>query len=125
MTFVPVTAVLVAMMFFTVCTTRDYLMWNRLRWVAANDLMTNEHVQPDEMDGGFEFNGLYFFVPHYDFSETKKSWWWVQKDTYLISFGPVPGYNVMKEYQYSHWLPSYTGKVVVSKKSPDDAGVKN
>jgi hypothetical protein len=41
------------------------------------------------MDGGFEFNALYFFNPSYGVLKTEKSWW-VQNDTYMISFGPVP-----------------------------------
>ena len=103
-------------MLFSVCSTRDYLAWNRARWTAATDLMAHDHVAPSEMDGGFEFNGFYLFNPDYK-SEGKPSWWWVQKDTYLLSFGPVPGYDIFKEYPYTHWLPPYTGKVLASKKS--------
>jgi hypothetical protein len=68
------------------------------------------------MDGGFEFNGFYLYNPDYK-SDGKASWWWVQKDTYLLSFGPVPGYDIVKEFPYSHWFPPYTGKVLASKKS--------
>jgi hypothetical protein len=35
----------------------------------------------------------------------------------VLSFGPVPGYDIIKEYPYTHWLPPYTGKVLASKKS--------
>jgi uncharacterized membrane protein len=114
--FAPVAAILAALMLFSVCSTRDYLAWNRARWTAANDLMAHDHVAPSEMDGGFEFNGFYLFDPAYK-SEGKASWWWVQRDTYVLSFGPVPGYDIIKEYPYTHWLPPYTGKVLASKKS--------
>lgn len=114
---VPAAAVLVALMYYAVGGTHDYLAWNTARWTAIHDAMTHEHVKPEEMDGGFEFNALYFFNPDVNLLQTKKSWWWVQDDTYLISFGPVPNYTVMKEYPYVRWLPTGRGTVVISKKS--------
>lgn len=119
--FAPATAILVGLMLYAVCGTHDYLGWNTARWTAANDLMANEHVKPGEMDGGFEFNALYFFNPNYDLLKTDKSWWWVQNDTYLISFGPVPGYNAIKQYPYTRWLLPGRGAVFVSKKSENAA----
>lgn len=110
-------AILVMLSLLAICGTRDYLEWNRLRWRATDDLTTNLKVKADEIDGGFEFNGLHFYNPHYDPLDSKKSWWWVQKDTYLISDGPVPGYGTVKKYEYFHWLPPYTGQVLVLKKS--------
>jgi hypothetical protein len=103
-------------MFYAVCGTHDYLSWNTARWTAANDLIANQHVKPEEMDGGFEFNAMYFFNPDFDQLSAKKSWWWVQNDTYMISFGPVPGYSVLKEYHYTRWLPPGSGRVLASKK---------
>ena len=35
----------------------------------------------------------------------------------MISFGPVPGYNAIKQYPYTRWLPPGRGTVFVSKKS--------
>ena len=114
--FVPAMAVLAALMLFAVCGTHDYLGWNTARWKATNELMAIDHVKPEDIDGGFEFNALYFFNPNYDLLETKKSWWWVKNDTYMISFGPVPGYDALKEYLYARWMPPGRGTVVVSKK---------
>jgi hypothetical protein len=112
----PSAAILVALMFYAVCGTHDYLSWNTARWTAVNDLIANQHVKPEEMDGGFEFNAMYFFNPDFDQLSAKKSWWWVQNDTYMISFGPVPGYSVLKEYHYTRWLPPGSGRVLASKK---------
>jgi hypothetical protein len=119
--FVPATAVLVGLMLFAVCGTHDYLGWNTARWKAANELMAVDHVKPEEMDGGFEFNGMYFFNPNYDLLQTKKSWWWVQNDTYMIGFGPMPGYDALREYPYPRWLPPGRGTVTVSKKTEERA----
>lgn len=111
-----VVALLVAGALLSVAGTRDYLAWNRLRWTALNDLMKNSHVHADEIDGGFEFNGLYMYDPYYK-KVPEKSNWWVQGDTYQIGMGSVPGYKIIKEYSYSHWLPPHAGKVVVLQKN--------
>jgi hypothetical protein len=103
--------------------TRDYLAWNRLRWQATDNLMANDHIKPSEIDGGFEFNGFYLYDPHYQ-KQSHKSTWWVQNDTYQISNGPVPGYQVIHEYSYVHWLPRYTGKVLVLQKSTQGNALK-
>jgi hypothetical protein len=118
---VPATAVLAGLMLYAICGTHDYLGWNNARWTAVNDLMANEQVKPDEIDGGFEFNALYFFNPNPDVLKTDKSWWWVQNDTYMISFGPVPGYSALKEYSYTRWLPPGQGAVIASKKTESAA----
>ncbi len=122
--FAPATAILAGLMLYAVGGTHDYLGWNTARWTALNDLMARDHVKPDEIDGGFEFNALYFFNPNYELLKTEKSWWWVQNDTYLISFGPVPGYEAIKHYPYNRWLPPGRGAVLVSKKSENAAGAK-
>ena len=113
----PVLALLAAFSLFAVGGAHDYLAWNRVRWEALRDLTANDHVSPEDIDGGFEFNGLYLFDPHYRADPTK-SWWWVHRDTYLIGFGNVPGYQVIKEYAYNSWIPPHAGKVVVLKANP-------
>jgi len=100
---------------FAVAATRDYLSWNRLRWVGLNELMSSHHVGPRDIDGGFEFNGLYLYDPDYRY-DPRKGWWWVQGDRYRIAFGPMAGYRVIKEYRYRHWLPPHVGSIVVLQK---------
>lgn len=106
---------LVAVALFSVATTRDYLTWNRLRWQALDELTRVDRVARSDIDGGFEFNAWYFYDPAYE-RASGKSWWWVQGDTYLISFQDVLGYSAVKEYTYTRWLPPYTATVRVLKK---------
>ncbi len=101
---------------FSICTTRDYIEWNRVRWQALNDLTQVQKVSRNEIDGGFEFNGFYLYDRNYR-PRIDKSWWWVEDDTYLVSFHNVFGYDTIKAYPYYHWLPSYRGKILVLKKS--------
>jgi hypothetical protein len=105
-------ALLAASGLFAVLGTSDYLAWNRVRWEALHDLIESGSAKAEEIDGGYEFNGLYLYDPSYPDSPGK-SWWWVRGDKYQIAFGDVPGYRTIKQYNYNHWMPPHVGKVVV------------
>ena len=100
---------------FAVLGTKDYLTWNRVRWTALNDLLTGGKVTPRDVDGGFEFNGWYLYDPGYK-KKPDRSWYWVDRDTYLLAFAEMPGFVVVRAYPYAHWLPPYTGRILVLKK---------
>jgi len=100
---------------YAVAGTRDYLEWNRIRWEALADLQ-REYVTPEQIDGGFEFNGWFFYDPKFH-GPRHKSDWWVQDDEYILSFGPLAGYEIHREYQYAHWMPPYEGKILVLKRN--------
>ncbi len=111
-----VLALSAAFVFFSVAGTRDYLEWNRLRWRAITDLTTSRQVRPDEINGGFEFGGYYFFYSPQQ-PQGEKGFWWIKGDTYQISFGPVPGYSIIKDYDYINWLPPHRSRICVLKKT--------
>ena len=79
-----------------------------------NDLLAGGKVTAADVDGGFEFNGWYLYDPAYK-EKPGKSWYWVDRDSYLLAFAEMPGWVTVKEYPYAHWLPPYTGKIVVLK----------
>jgi len=106
---------------FSICGTRDYLMLNRVRWVALENLQRDLHVGPEDVDGGYEFNGWYLYDPKHevslDWESSGKNLWWVRRDTYLIGLGPIPDYTILKEYKYENWMPPHTQKIVVLRRS--------
>jgi hypothetical protein len=110
-------ALIFAFAVFAVCGTHDYLMLNRVRWRALETLQHELHVGPEDIDGGYEFNGWYLYDPKHVLKFTLRrdqvSWWWVRRDTYQIGLGPIPGYTVIKEYDYGNWMPPHAQKVVV------------
>lgn len=110
--FIPIMALLIAFSYYSICATRDYITWNRVRWAALDDLISKRHVEPKDIDGGFEFNGSHFYDPKYS-HRPGKSWWWVQDDKFLLTFGPVPGYEVVNKYSFTRWLPMGVGHVFV------------
>ena len=99
---------------YAVAGTRDYLTWNSLRWQALKYL-DSEGVYPEDIDGGYEFNGLYLYDPRY-LGDGCRSYWWVQRDNYEIAFGSVPGFEVAKGYEYRPWLVSGQQNVLLLKK---------
>jgi Dolichyl-phosphate-mannose-protein mannosyltransferase len=104
--------------------THDYLAWNRVRWHALNSLMNNKKILPNYIDGGYEFNGWYLYDPKNTYAinfqpnpkEPNKSWWYVDKDDYLIAFGPVNNYELLERYPTGRWLPLGPENIFVLKK---------
>jgi len=102
---------------FAVFGTADYLNWNRARWRALNDLMATGKATPSDVDGGFEFNGWYLYDPNYK-ARRGQIFWWVQRDDYMVAFSEQPGYDVVKEYPYSNWLPPTQRRMLLLHKHP-------
>jgi hypothetical protein len=97
----------------TVGATHDYLAWNRMRWQALKELTTELRLSPSQIDGGYEFNGWHLYDPRNinavafrrDPSNPDRSWWYVDRDDYLIAFGPVKDYVEWRRYPTGRWLP--------------------
>jgi hypothetical protein len=100
---------------FTLASAHDYLAWNRARWHALADLMEKERISYRNIDGGFEFNGWYAYDAKYR-ERSPKSWWWVDGDDYVISFGPISGYVEMRRYPFQRWIPFGQGNIFVLKR---------
>jgi Dolichyl-phosphate-mannose-protein mannosyltransferase len=134
-------ALLVPFSLFTVTGTRDYLAWHRVSERASRDLMQSGHVSAEDIDGGNEFNASYPANPSRDdilksvdevargdsmyvfrgelrkqLEAVVRSSWRPSSVKYLISFGPVQGYTVTKEYVYYNWMPPHVQKIMVLRK---------
>ena len=132
---------LAAFCMFSVVGTRDYLAWHRVSLEAAQDLMETNHVSAQNIDGGIEFDFMYpapasheeivdkvkkleHARPQYFFTEQiRKQYgilvglgWRPSSPEYLVAFGPVSGYRVIREYAYDNWMPPRVGKIVALQK---------
>lgn len=96
---------------FSMSVTHDYLAWNRARSRATEFLM-QAGVTPHQIDGGYEFNGWYLYRPDYK-EEPGKSYWWVDDDEYVISSGPLSGYDVTERFRFNRWLGLTQSSVVI------------
>lgn len=93
----------------TIAATHDYLAWNRVRWLALNDLVYKTGVTPTRIDGGFEFNGMQLYSKEAAKAANKKGWWVVDNE-YLIAYTlgtetKSEGYSVLATYPVSAYLP--------------------
>lgn len=101
---------------FAIAATHDYLAWNRARWAALRQLTEDDGIDPRRIDGGLEFNAPRFFIPGTS-GGGGRSWWWVIDDEYMISMGPVPGYEEVRRHPYPRWLPPGDAAIAVLKRS--------
>ncbi len=101
---------------FSVTATHDYLSWNRARWRALGHLTKEKNITPNEINGGFEFNGWHRPVKERTYGAFK-SWWWVDKENYLVTFGKMDGFKVMETYPYSRFLPPGKDSIFILEKA--------
>jgi len=78
---------------FSITATHDYLISNRVRWMALNELMRSG-VAPEKIAGGFEFNHWY-----------KDSSPDIPKPQYFVGPRKKENYVLLKEYSVKRWLP--------------------
>ena len=109
--------ILAVMGIFSVAGTHDYLWLNRTRWKATQELMEKEKISPERIDGGYEFNGHFLYHEKYQ-PTNKTSWWWVDRDDYVIALRPLKenGYEHLRSYEYPRWLFLSPERVLILKK---------
>ena len=91
-------------MFSSVAATRDHMEFLRTRTIAHNYLIRDLNIRPAQIDGGFEFNAWHFY--DYNYQKTKdKNWWWVQDDEYVVTWGKIKNYELIKEFDFKRWNP--------------------
>ena len=97
---------------FSISSTHDYLSWNRARWEALNYLTVDKQISPKSIDGGFEFN-LWNETGSFKPVDDSISWWCVNDDEYIISFGNIAKYKTLKKFQYSTMLPCKDNNIYI------------
>jgi hypothetical protein len=101
---------------FSVVETRDYLEWNRTRWIATSALLA-QGIPRTSIDGGYEFNGWLGYDPAYQ-RQQGKSPWWVVDNEYTIASGPMAGFSVVRTYLVPRRLTGGDSQVVVLRRQP-------
>jgi hypothetical protein len=104
---------------FAVSGTHDYIAWNRARWQAQDDLVLTRGVAPNQIDGGYEFNGWTQHVPRYAPKTRPDYWWGDSGETYVLAFGPIASYREIGRYPVARWLPSTWPAILVLRKADD------
>jgi hypothetical protein len=112
----------IALAWCAIAGTHDYMAWNRARF-AMLDALESEGVEPTSIDGGMEYNAWRLaarlgtwpttadVVPGQP--STRRSWWWVVDDRFVVSFRPLPGYRPKAQRTYRRWLVPGHGQVLL------------
>lgn len=100
-------AALLPFAFFVVATGHDYFAWNRARWQGSEFLLLR--AEPTQIDAGYEFAGWQRYAEDAE-------WRAPAVRRYLITFGPVPGYRRLAQFEYSTWLPPRRSAILVLEK---------
>jgi 4-amino-4-deoxy-L-arabinose transferase-like glycosyltransferase len=104
-------ATLVVLAGFAICGTQEYLSWNRARWDAYAYLRANG-VALEQMDGGYEINSL--LALRAGRKDLGKAGVGVIDDRVILTFSrDVPGYRVLRAFEYRRWLGLGRGAVHV------------
>ncbi|MCC6797452.1 MAG: glycosyltransferase family 39 protein [Candidatus Hydrogenedentes bacterium] len=107
---------------FSAASVQDYLAWNRARWTAIDLLRTKYGAHNEQIDGGYEFNGVYTSAEYreahpekaIDYSGERP--WWVLEDVYAVSFLERDGYESLEAVNYDSWLRGKRGAIYLLKK---------
>jgi hypothetical protein len=83
--------------------THDHIAWQRARWEAA-DRLAATGITPAQIDGGWEYNG-WLNHPSGEPLHPGVSYWYVTDDLYMITNGPVPGYEEAMRVPVDRWIP--------------------
>ena len=95
-------APLICFVYFSVTGVHDFMELKRAQEKAADYLVQEKAVNPCNIDAGFEFNGYHCYDPN--FQPVKGlSWWWVHQEDYLLTLGPLPGYETVRTFPFKRY----------------------
>ncbi len=104
---------------FSLVCLQDYMAWNRARWSAIESLRTEWHAPDSEIDGGYEFNGMYTSDDFADREGSRSSLrpgtrgWWIVGARYTIGMRPDSGYEIIGRVPYFSWLGFTTRDILM------------
>lgn len=100
---------------FSIFGVHDYFSIHTARWNALDTLTKEQHIAPNEIDGGFEFNAWHLYgIVEYKSHEGR--WWFIANDTYIISPKKQKGYSIESVYPFRSYISFSFDKLYVLKK---------
>ena len=112
-----------ALAWFSVAGTHDYLRWNEVRADLYQQTLARG-VSPSSIDGGYELNGWYNFNQSYPRTCLGPCrcdpWsWYCADNSYRILMGGVPpGYRALTAIPPNYWLAAGPPLTLVQRQSP-------
>ncbi len=84
---------------FSVIGVRDFMEIKRAQAKAHSYIINQLQADPCEVDGGFEFNGYHCYDKDHQLIDNM-SWWWVKDEDYVVTLGPLNGYQVVRKFPF-------------------------
>lgn len=100
--------------YLSVAGTRDYLQWHRTKSLIYDELLS-QNIPLNEIDAGFELNSWNNFQRGFK-SPEGKSFWWVNDDKYMITFGEIENYEIMNSKTWFSWLALQDREILLLKR---------
>lgn len=104
-------------MVFSIASTHDYMALNRAKWETLTHTLEVENIPQSEIDAGIEFNGLHLYESGAMIKSFNTTLFRKQRK-YVITFGQMPGYESVSQYEYKKWLPPRNAHIHVLKMLP-------
>jgi hypothetical protein len=101
---------------FSLAATADFMELKRAQKKAHDFILYEMKANPCDGDGGMEFNGYHCYRRDFKAS-AGLSWWWVVKEDFLVTLGPLRGYDVVRTFPFSRYIGS-EGAIHVLKPVP-------
>jgi 4-amino-4-deoxy-L-arabinose transferase-like glycosyltransferase len=111
---------------YAIAGTHDYMEWNRARWGLLAGL-ESRGITARSIDGGVEYNGERLAAElrtsptdveaRRGQPESRKSWWWVVDDEWIVALSPLDGYREEDFRTFTRWLPPGEGRVLVLRRN--------
>lgn len=86
--------------FYSVAGTRDYFEWNRARWSLLDSAVKSLNLAPEDVDGGYEFNGWYVYEPGNKFVDVTKNDHRENNNKNVLSVVELPGYRTVQRENF-------------------------
>lgn len=104
---------------FSISQTAFYINWNKARWDMANTILAESGLKAENVDAGYEWDGWHTYWTAHEAQQAGAvgPWgapWWLthlfvnNTQDYIVSFSPIPPYNVVKEVNIKGWNPNDT-----------------
>ena len=105
-----VLVVIVLYSLFSILCVKDYFNYNKTKTSLIEDLELNQHVLPENINGGFEY------MMWHSYSVDRISKWQDEYKPYLISFSPINKYHKVQYSSYQRYIPYKMDTIFVLQK---------
>lgn len=117
---------LVVYIVYSLFAAQDYLSANRARWQVLAEL-ERSGVSWRSIDGGAEFDvmrdiSIYGSPNRGEAPRSDWRWWPISGEEFIVSFSPIPGYEIKSSAEYFSLLTMSKHPVYVLKKLPATGG---